>query len=104
MVTYIWVNIASGNGLLSDAIKPLPEPVLTYHQGYSAVFGKISAIDMTLKNSDLKLQLHLPDESIFILIGELFFGKHELLNSLGTNIFYKDGFPLLLQAGTDTGM
>ena len=28
MVTYIWVNIGSGNGLLPDGIKPLPEPIL----------------------------------------------------------------------------
>ena len=27
----IWVNIGSGNGLLPDVTKPLPEPMLTYH-------------------------------------------------------------------------
>ena len=42
MVTEIWVNIGSGNGLLPDGnepngmlpdgTKPLPEPMLTYHQ------------------------------------------------------------------------
>ena len=32
MVTYIWVNIGSGNGLLPDGTKPLPEPMLTHHQ------------------------------------------------------------------------
>ena len=26
------VNIGSGNGLLPDGTKPLPEPMLTYHQ------------------------------------------------------------------------
>ena len=31
MATKIWVNIGSGNGLLPDSTKPLPEPVLTYH-------------------------------------------------------------------------
>ena len=31
MVTQIWVNIGSGNGLLPDGTKPLPEPVLSYH-------------------------------------------------------------------------
>ena len=30
--TEIWVNIASGNGLLPDGTKPLPEPLLIYHQ------------------------------------------------------------------------
>ena len=29
-VTYIWVNIGSGNGVLPDGTKPLPEPFLTY--------------------------------------------------------------------------
>ena len=28
----IWVNIGSGNGLLLDGTKPLPEPMLTDHQ------------------------------------------------------------------------
>ena len=28
----IWVNIGSGNGLLPDGKKPLPEPMLTYLQ------------------------------------------------------------------------
>ena len=32
MVTKIWVNIGSGNGLVPDGTKPLPEPMLTNHQ------------------------------------------------------------------------
>ena len=28
MVAQIWINTGSGNGLLPDDIKPLPEPVL----------------------------------------------------------------------------
>ena len=32
MPTLIWVNIGSGNGLLPDGTKPLPEPILTDHQ------------------------------------------------------------------------
>ena len=32
LATYSWVNIGSGNGLLPDGTKPLPEPMLTYHQ------------------------------------------------------------------------
>ena len=27
-----WVNIGSDNGLVPDGTKPLPEPMLTYHQ------------------------------------------------------------------------
>ena len=30
MATKIWVNIGSGNDLLPDSTKPLPEPMLTY--------------------------------------------------------------------------
>ena len=29
MVTEIWVNIGSGNGLLPNGTKPLPEPMLS---------------------------------------------------------------------------
>ena len=29
MATEVWVNIGSGNGLLPDSTKPLPEPMLT---------------------------------------------------------------------------
>ena len=32
MTTEILVNIGLGNGLLPDGTKPLPEPMLTYHQ------------------------------------------------------------------------
>ena len=32
MATEIWVNIGSGNGLLRDGTKPLPEPMLTDQQ------------------------------------------------------------------------
>ena len=32
MATEVWVNIGSGNGLMPDGTKPLPEPMLNYHQ------------------------------------------------------------------------
>ena len=32
MATQNWVNIGSGNGLEPDGTKPIPEPMLTYHQ------------------------------------------------------------------------
>ena len=34
----IGVNIGSGYGLLPDDTRPLPEPLLIYHQMYSVVF------------------------------------------------------------------
>ena len=40
METEIRVNIGSGNGLLPDSTKPLPEPMLTHHhQGHVAFIG-----------------------------------------------------------------
>ena len=32
MATEIWVNIGTGNGMLPDDTKPLPEPMLTSNQ------------------------------------------------------------------------
>ena len=58
VVTSIWVNIGSGNGLLPDGTKPLPEPVLTNHSwGLVAIhqrailqeMRKISILDMSLE-------------------------------------------------------
>ena len=33
MATEIWIKIGSGNGLLPDGNKPVPEPMTTNHQG-----------------------------------------------------------------------
>ena len=38
MATEIWVNIGSGNGLLPDGTKPLPELILTDHQWSTVTF------------------------------------------------------------------
>ena len=37
MATENWVNIGSGNDLLPDGTKPLPEPMSTYHQSLKSV-------------------------------------------------------------------
>ena len=72
--TYIWVNIASCYGLLSDCNKPLPEPILTCHQygPVSFMWGQfykkcsdwnilfLSNLDTHLKITNLKLQTHFP--------------------------------------------
>ena len=58
------INISSGNGLLPDGIKPLPEPMLTYHQWGLAAFTwgkfdrKSSWYLLLIINS--RLQPHLP--------------------------------------------
>ena len=38
MATEIWVNIGSGNDLLTDDTKPLPGPMLTDHDWSSVIF------------------------------------------------------------------
>ena len=38
MMIEIWVNIGSGNGLVPDGTKPLPEPMLTSHRWTSVAF------------------------------------------------------------------
>ena len=72
MATEIWVHIGSGNGLLPDGTKPLPEIWLifceirvwnpmtfTWKQFHRGIL-KISIFDIYLKMTNLKLQPHLP--------------------------------------------
>ena len=49
MATENWVNIGSGNGLLPDGTKPLPKPMLTYHQWGSLKIPQIAVTKMSLK-------------------------------------------------------
>ena len=42
----IWVNIGSGNGLLPDGTKPLPEPMLAYHQWGPKTWEKFHVCDL----------------------------------------------------------
>ena len=51
MMTKIWFNIGSSNGLLPDSTKPLPQPT-TYHQMCSVAFCTIHprAISQVLMN------------------------------------------------------
>ena len=47
MATKIWVNIGSGNGLLPDGTKPLPEPMLTdHHWNRIALFNSLRPCDL----------------------------------------------------------
>ena len=69
MGTYLWINIDSGNGLLPDGTKPLPEPMSTYHQWGSVArtrlrpisqeMLKISIRKMNSKNTLMTLFSHL---------------------------------------------
>ena len=50
MATEILDNIGSGNGLLPDGTKPLPEPMLTYHHKGSVAFAFVGiALDISSK-------------------------------------------------------
>ena len=65
MGTKILVNIGSGNGLLSDGIKPLPEAELTYHpydffEIYSKVMYTKNTQDINPKICTLEITSHFP--------------------------------------------
>ena len=51
--TKIWVDIGSGNGLLPDGTKPLPEPMLTYHMygPMTFIWGQIYLSHWPLKSA-----------------------------------------------------
>ena len=61
MATEIWVNIGSGNGLLPDGTKSLPEPMLIYHQSIGI---HLSTILQEIHQS-LKLAAKLLSENFF---------------------------------------
>ena len=78
MATQNWVNIGSGNGLVPDGTKPLPEPMLTNHQmTISHEMLKIAILDLSLKIINLNIRVHLP-------------GINELTNLL-TSVTNDDG-------------
>ena len=52
MTTENWAKIGSGNGLLPDGTKPLPEPMLTYHE-----YGPVAITQVLSYNKYLSHQL-----------------------------------------------
>ena len=63
MATEIWVNIGSGNGLLPDGTKPLPERMLIHHQLGSLAFIWVlqpSITKISWKITFQKIILNLP--------------------------------------------
>ena len=68
MATQIWINFGSGNGLLPDGTKPLPEPLLTYHQVFCGIHMREFSPEMfnlihnmCLEITFSKLLPHLPE-------------------------------------------
>ena len=70
ITSWILVNIGLGNGLFPDGTKPLPEPILIYHQWECVAFtwGQFHRNDIYLwydfenKTIHLRLQPHLSGE------------------------------------------
>ena len=66
---FIELRIDSGNSLVPKATKPLPEPILTYHQlspvggQFHRMCSKISIIKMCLKIELWKIQAHFSGAS-----------------------------------------
>ena len=59
MATEIWVNIGSGNGLLPDFTKPLPETMLTDHQWNPVTFILGQFHKRCLNNQSLNFPLKI---------------------------------------------
>ena len=75
MVTKIWVKIGSGNGLLPDGTKPLPEPMLTdasvkasdiHIRAISQEMLQPSITKICVKITNLKFRPNLPGANEFI--------------------------------------
>ena len=54
MVTWIWANIGSSNGLLPDSTRPLPESVLANHDKGSVAFSCKNFIEIA-QDANLKI-------------------------------------------------
>ena len=48
MLTQVCVNIGSGNGLVPDGTKPLPETMLTSHPKYSSIHLRAISQEMLM--------------------------------------------------------
>ena len=95
MVTEIWVNIASGNGLLPDSTKPLPKPMLTDHH-WSPVIFIIRAISQEMPQPSItKIYLKIT----YLKFHSNFPGANEwiFVNTCSSNGFLLDGIKPLCE-------
>ena len=101
--TYIWVSIGSGNGLLHDGTKTLPESRITYHQRCSVAFTweqshkkcpwchELNPLLFLLYTNDMpnclpeshKTRLFADDSNIFITSQSPYTLKNELKIAMG---------------------
>ena len=66
METDICASIGSGNGLLSDDRKPLPEPMLTYHHIYSVAQYQCLAGPKSMSHSVKRIIIPLTEISEYV--------------------------------------
>ena len=83
----VWVNIGPGNGLLPDGTKPLPEPILIYHQRCSVAltweqFHLKLMRNICSKIILLKLLQHLPGANVLTHWGRV---THICVSKLSIN-------------------
>ena len=78
MATELWVNIDSGNGLLPDGTKSLPEPMLTDHQSsdihiraISQEMPQPSITKICLKITCLKFHSNFPGANELTVLTDL---------------------------------
>ena len=87
MATEIWVNIGSGNGLLPNSTKPLPEPMLTDHQWKSSDIH-IRAISQEMPQPsviEIRLKItYLKFNSNFLGANELYEIQHHRVYKIMT--------------------
>ena len=97
MATQIWVNIGSGNGVLPDCTKPLPDPMLTYHQWGSVAytreqFHRTCSMVQTvtwIRNVHLQNYCHISKGSMSKYLS-LYHYNH---NAIWLTVWYQTKFP-----------
>ena len=91
MASGIWINIGSGNGLLPDGTKPLPEPMLTYHlRVVSQKIPQPSVIKISLKTALLKFDSNHPGANELIWKCRLQNGGHFVLADVSNRESLRD--------------
>ena len=97
IASLIMVNIGLSNGLLPDGPKPLPEPILAYHQGDLVAFIRGQQFSWILKISIPKVCLkfiHLKSQSYLSGVSVLTHLPLDKLAAISQTIF-SDAFLLM---------
>ena len=68
MATRIWVNIGSGNGLVPDVTKSLPEPMLACYQWGSVAFTREAVSNFTVSAQPTTLHCEFKNDTYKITV------------------------------------